>query len=654
VNGWTGRSSVLRELDELVAREKAKHPAGIAVITGMAGVGKTTVAVHWAHSALGAFPDGQLYLNLRGFDPLLPPLTPNEAVHGLLQGLGVAAEPSAELDAQSARYRSEMSQRRMLVILDNVADAEQVRPLLPGNADCLLVVTSRNELPGLVALGARPIRLGPLTASEAEELLAERCGSARSADEAAAIKELAALCSGLPLALSVVGARAALRPEFGLDVLGAELRDSGSRLDGLSGPDARTDVRAVLSWSYRALTPEAARVLRLLGVHPGPDVGVAAVASIAGVSPRVQLEELRRAHLIEERSPGRFVLHDLLRVYAEEQVAPEERVSVVRRIVDHYLHSALAGALKLNPSRELPHVGPATAGVVPEVVADRGQAIEWFDQEHDTLVAVVQLAEVHGLDTDTVNLAEALRYHLNRSGHWQHWHDWTTVQQSAIRSARRLGDQAAEANALLVLARAFGRLGQYEDVFAPCEASLALYRGLGDQRGEAQCHQTLSTVTDFLQQYERSLEHARDALAFAQTLGDKLGELTATHHIGVTYTHLGQYELALSHCLQALNWLEANADDDMTELAGVYDSLGLIHLRMGDSHQAADYYRRSVDIYEAEGERYFHATALARVGDALEAAGDTAGARAQRLSALAILDELLHPEADNLRALVME
>lgn len=227
VNGWTGRSSVLRELDELVARDKAKHPAGIAVITGMAGVGKTTVAVHWAHQALSKFPDGQLYLNLRGFDPLLPPLTPNEAVHGLLQALGVAAEPSAELDAQSARYRSEMSQRQMLVILDNVADAEQVRPLLPGTADCLLVVTSRNELPGLVALGARPIRLGPLTAAESELLLAERCGSARSADEAAAIKELAALCSGLPLALSVVGARAALRPEFGLDVLGAELRDSG-------------------------------------------------------------------------------------------------------------------------------------------------------------------------------------------------------------------------------------------------------------------------------------------------------------------------------------------------------------------------------------------------------------------------------------------
>jgi tetratricopeptide (TPR) repeat protein len=380
---------------------------------------------------------------------------------------------------------------------------------------------------------------------------------------------------------------------------------------------------------------------------------VAAVASIAGVSPRAQLEELRRAHLIEERSPGRYLLHDLLRVYAEEQVAAEERPAAVRRIVDHYLHSAMAGSLKLNPSRELPQVEPAAAGVVPELVADRRQAMEWFDQEHDTLVAVVQLAEVNGLDLDTVNLAEVLRSHLNRSGHWQHWHDWTTVQQSAIRSARRLGDRAAEANALLVLARAFGRLGQYEDVFAPCEASLALYRALGDQGGEAQCHQTLSTVTDFVQQYERSLEHARDALALAQALGDKLGELTATHHIGVTYTNLGQYELALSHCLQALNWHEANPNDDVTELAGVYDSLGLIHLRMGDPHQAADCYRRSVDIYAAQGERYFHATALARVGDALEEAGDTAAARDHRLAALTILDDLQHPESDNLRAKLM-
>lgn len=423
-----------------------------------------------------------------------------------------------------------------------------------------------------------------------------------------------------------------------------------SRLDGLSGPDARTDVRAVLSWSYRALPPEAARVLRLLGVHPGPEVGVAAVASIAEMPPREQLEELRRAHLIEERAPGRYVLHDLLRAYAEEQVTPEERQAAVRRILDHYLHSALAASLKLNPARELPQVEPAVEGVVPELVADRGAAHDWYDKEHATLVAVVQLAEAQGFDRDTVNLAEALRSHLNRSGHWQHWHDWTTVQQSAIRSARRAGDEAAEANALLVLARAYGRVGQYEDVFAPCEASLAVYRRLGDQHGEAQCHQTLSTVTDFLQQYERSLEHARDSLALAQALGDKLSELTATHHIGVTYTHLGRYELALSYCLQALNWHEANMDEDVTELVGVWDSLGLIHLRMGDPHQAADCYRRSVEIYESEGERYFHATALDRVGDALEEAGDTAAAREHRLAALTILDDLQHPEADNVRA----
>jgi tetratricopeptide (TPR) repeat protein len=647
VNGWTGRESVLRELDELLTRDKAKHPAGIAVITGMAGVGKTTAAVHWAHRTLSRFPDGQLYLNLRGFDPLLPPLTPNEAVHALLRGLGSTADSSAELEAQAAQYRSELSQRQMLVLLDNVADAEQVRPLLPGNPDCFLVVTSRHELPGLIALGARPIRLGPLPAAEAELLLAERFGINRESGA----KELAALCAGLPLALTVVGARVALRPGFGLDGLHSE-----SRLDVLSGPDARADVRAVLSWSYRALSAEAARVLRLLGVHPGPDVGAAAVASMAGVSvqqARLQLEELRRAHLVEERAPGRFGLHDLLREYAAELASEhdsaEERQLVVRRILDHYRHSATAAARKLNPSRQLPKPGPAAAGVVPETVADRNEAIDWYDREHATLVAVVQLAEVHRHDSDAVDLAEVLRSHLNRSGHWQHWHDWTTVQQVAIRCARRAGDPAAEANALLVLARAFGRLGRYEDVFAPCEQSLDLYRRLGDQRGEAAVHQTLGTVTEFLQQYAQSLVHGQRSIELCRALGNEVGELTATHHLGVTYTKLGEYELALQYCLRALEWFK-DKPEERVELAGIWDSLGLIHLQMGDAQQAADCYRRSVELYEAEGERYFHATALARVGDALEAAGDPAGAREHRLGGLAILDDLQHPEADAVRA----
>jgi tetratricopeptide (TPR) repeat protein len=295
---------------------------------------------------------------------------------------------------------------------------------------------------------------------------------------------------------------------------------------------------------------------------------------------------------------------------------------------------------------------PAVAGIVPEVVADRVEAIDWYDVEHATLMAVIQLAEAHELDRSVVDLAEILRTHLNRSGRWQHWHDWITVQESAIRSARRSGDQPGEANALLVLGRAYGRLGRYEEVVAPCEASREICRRLDDLYGQAQAEQTLSMVADFLLRHDLSLDHARRALDLYHVIGYGVGELTMTHHIGVTYTHLGQYELALSYCLQALSWLQDAPEADYTELGGIWDSLGLIHLRMGDPHQAADYYGRSVGIYEEAGERYFHANALARVGEALAAAGDPVGAHEHRVSALAILDDLQHPDADTVRELL--
>ena len=294
----------------------------IVAIDGMAGVGKTALAVHWAHRVAALFPGGQLYVNLRGFDPNRSPVTPDEAVRGFLDALDVPPERvPATLEAQVGLYRSLLAGRRVLVLLDNASDAGQVRPLLPGAPGCVAVVTSRDQLAGLVTTaGAHPMTLDLPSADEARELLERRLGAARVAAESAAADEIIALCARLPLALAIVATRAATQPGLPLATLAAELRAAAGGLAEFTDPDLASDVRAVFSWSYRQLSPAAARLFRLLGMHPGPDIGLPAAASLAGqpaAEVRPLLTELARAHLIE-RAAGRYAFHDLLRAYAAE------------------------------------------------------------------------------------------------------------------------------------------------------------------------------------------------------------------------------------------------------------------------------------------------------------------------------------------------
>ena len=298
----------------------------ISAIDGTAGIGKTAVALHWAHRVADRFPDGQLYVNLRGFDPAGSPMAPAEAVRGFLDAFEVPAERiPINLEAQAALYRSLVSGRRILVVLDNARDVGQVRPLLPGSPGCVVVVTSRNHLTSLITVeGARPLTLDLLPVEEAAELLARRLGSGRLAAEQQAVEEIIALCAQLPLALSIVAARAAAHPGFPLAALAAELRDARGGLDGFTSGDLTTDLRAVFSWSYQRLGTPAARLFRLLALHPGPDIAIPAAASLAALPAhevRNLLAELSRSHLLEEHIPGRFAFHDLLRAYATELVA---------------------------------------------------------------------------------------------------------------------------------------------------------------------------------------------------------------------------------------------------------------------------------------------------------------------------------------------
>ena len=387
---FAGRAREQRMLSDLLDQTAGQAPGTVVIsaIGGTAGVGKTALAVHWAHRVADRFPDGQLYVNLRGFDPSGTPVAPADATRRFLDALQVPANqiPSSA-EAQQSLYRSLLAGRRMLIVLDNARDVGQVRPLLPGGPRCLVLVTSRNQLTGLVAAeGAHPVTLDLLSPADARELLARRIGPERIAAELDVATELTGLCARLPLAVSIAAARVAMHPHLPLATLVSELRDATGRLDVLDAGEAASSVRAVFSWSYQNLSQPAARMFRLLGVHPGPDITVAAAASLAGVSPgqaRQGLSQLIRASLIAEHLPGRFAFHDLLRAYAAERAGAEDgeaqRRAAARRMLDHYLHTAYAAALVLNPDLDQITVAPPEPTRRPEPMMGYERALAWFE-----------------------------------------------------------------------------------------------------------------------------------------------------------------------------------------------------------------------------------------------------------------------------------
>ncbi|WP_406118202.1 NB-ARC domain-containing protein [Streptomyces sp. NBC_00989] len=389
----------------------------IAVISGMGGIGKTTLAVHWAPRIAHPFPDGQLYVNLRGFDPGGTTKDPGEALRGFLEALGVPAQriPVGEA-AQTGLYRSLLAGRRALILLDNARDADQVRPLLPGSAGCLVVVTSRNHLFGLVTVeAARPLVLAQLKVPEARESLARRLGAGRVSAEPRAVDEIVARCAGLPLALAVVATRAAAHPGFPLAAIAAELREAHGSLDAFTDPDPAGDVRAVFSWSYHTLSPGAARLLRLLSLHPGPDVALPGAAASAGVAPadvRPLLAELTRAHLLSEHTPGRYSCHDLLRTYAMERSEAEDaaadRDAAVHRLLDHYLHTAHAAGRRFSPAWTTSPLTEAQPGAGAVEFADDGAALSWYTAERRVLGDVVAVADRLGFDSHVWRFAWTL------------------------------------------------------------------------------------------------------------------------------------------------------------------------------------------------------------------------------------------------------
>jgi len=662
VAAFTGRKAHLDSLTAVLDRDDAlddaKRPAAVVIsaIAGTAGIGKTALAVHWAHRVRHRFPDGQLYVNLRGFHPSGSVTHPAQAMRGLLEALDVPRQRiPGDLDAQAALYRSELADRRMLIVIDNARDAEQVRPLLPGTPGCFVLVTSRSQLTSLVAVeGAHPLTLDLLTQDEAWQLLARRLGRDRLTAEPEATEELITRCARLPLALAIVAARAATNPDFPLHVIATELRDSDNRLDALSDEDPSGDLRAVFSWSVATLGPASARMFRLLGLHPGPEVSVPAAASLAGepVSEvRPMLAELTRAHLIVAASPGRYTLHDLLRVYAgelaESTEPDDERRAAQHRMLDHYLHTAHAADRLVDPHRDTFALSEPLAGVTPEPLANYQQAMAWLTTEHPVLTAAVGYAASHGFDVHAWQLARAIAESLDRRGHWR---DWIDTQYTALAAARRLGDPSMQADAHRTLARAATRLGHYDDAHTHYQHALNIYVEADDAAGRAHTHNSIAEVWERQGRYQDALDHAQLALDLHSGAGHLRGKAAALNAVGWYHAQLGSYHAALAACEQALRLLEELGD--RYGVAATSDSLGYAHHRLGDYNRALACYGYSLDLFRDLGDRYWEATLLTRIGETRWARGEAGGARDDWQQALTILDELAHPDADQVRRLL--
>jgi DNA-binding SARP family transcriptional activator len=570
---FTGRRGELAVLSTLVERD-LKETSGvvIAALTGMAGIGKTALAVHWAHQVARQFPDGQLFVNLRGSGPAGMPVTPTDAVRGFLTALGVlSARIPPDTDGQAALYRSLLAGRRMLIVLDNALDAEQVRPLLPGSPGCLVLVTSRNRLTGLAAAeGAQLITPDVLAEAESRELLAMNLGADRVTAEHAAVSELIGLCGGLPLALCDVAARAVARPGLPLAPLAAEMQDDRRRLDVLETGESATSARMVFSWSRAKLGRSASRMFRLLGICPGPDITVPAVASLVGL-PRgcayLALAELCDEHLLTEYVPGRYVCHDLLRSYAMEEAITREseadRRAALHRVLDHYLHAASVASGFLYPYQTKVGRNWTQPGVLLEEIGGPAQAAEWFENERHVLIAMIGQAAESGCAPHAWELPWVAGWYFQDKECWQRL---AAAQESAMAVAAKLDDLEGLATTNQHLGWLKFLLGDALGAGHYLDEAINLARQLGDRRLRALAGLRRAYVLQAQDRIPEAMIQARQALQLYHTVGDQQGEARALFAIGWHLLQLGDHQQAIDFSSRAVNVRHESSRLPITEL----------------------------------------------------------------------------------------
>ena len=645
--GFAGRELELRALDDLADTWGDDHGrTTVAVVDGAGGMGKTALARHWAHLAADRFPDGQLYVNLRGFGPG-EPVEPTRAAGTLLSTFGAADEQiPAGVEERTALLRTALSGKRALVVLDNARDVEQVRPLLPGS-DAFVVVTSRNQLRGLVSRdGARRITLAPLSSAESQAMVEGIAGGAT----AEVTRELAELCGRVPLALAVAAEQVARTAEPEPTDLLNDLRDEQGRLDALSsGDDLTTDVRAVLSWSYRAADEEAARLFRLLALAPGPDVSVPAAAALSNLpNGRVRqlLDRLVAMHLVDEKPGRRFEQHDLIRAYAAELAAaddPEEATAALRRVLRWYQATAIAARARLSAHQTMTFDEP-DFHIEPLEFPDRTAAADWFDDERSNLVDAVWVSARIGMDSCAWQLAAALnRYFVNR----RPWDHRIPVFELGLASARRAGSQYGEAVLLACLGDIHHFRQEYDDSVAFSQQALEIYTKLGDDRGQVGMLTNIGTSLAEAGQLDSALENHRRAADACRALDDPRAQSLVLGNLAAAYIFAERYADAAEVALDAV--AEARSVGDALTEADALDELGQARSCLGAHAEAIGHFQAALETYRAI-EHPFEAPTLHHLARAHLAAGHPGRARETWRRALARATELGDPLAAEVRA----
>jgi tetratricopeptide (TPR) repeat protein/DNA-binding XRE family transcriptional regulator len=679
VSHFAGRAVELEALTDMLGEPSGAGTVVISALVGTAGVGKSALAVRWAHQAAERFPDGQLYVNLRGYDPR-EPVAAADALAGLLRALGVPGEQIPdETDERARLYRSMLAGRRMLVLLDNAADSEQIRALLPGDPGCVAVVTSRDSLAGLVATdGARRLDLDVLPPADAVGLLRSLIGD-RVDDDPGAAAELAGLCARLPLALRIAAESAAARPQAALRDLVAEL--AAVSLDGLDAGEQRASVRAAFSWSIRQLPGDAAGAFALLGLHPGVDLDVYAAAALTGstiVQAHRMLGRLLRASLLQAAGPDRFGMHDLLRAYAREQAAARDADGQCRealtRLFDYYLAAAVAAMDIVYPAEAYLRSRVIRAATDVQKLQGEAEARAWLDAERANLAAIVVHCASQGWPEHTAGLAATLfRYLMTGS----HIHEAQAIYGHALHAARLAGDVAAEAEALNGLGSISFMKGRSREAADNYQAALERYAERNDRQGQARALHNLGITKYQLHDHQSAADYHRRAMSAFEDVGDSLGWARALVDLAEVEAELGSYDEAAEHLPSALQvfrkaeHLLGEADalskigilslrrSQLPEAAASFEqalatyrilghtvgvagelcNLGEVGVRQGEYQQAIGNLRQALTLFRQVGYQHGEILVLQNLADALDGAGQRGAADAELETALRLAAE---------------
>ncbi|MER7672873.1 tetratricopeptide repeat protein [Kitasatospora sp. NPDC096128] len=631
VRGFVNRTVEQEAMDRLL--EEHPSSAQVLVLTGTAGVGKTSLALHWAHAVRERFPDGQLYANLRGYDPQEPVASP-QVLERFLRALDVpAAAIPTDPEALASTYRSLVAGRRMLVVLDNASSAAQVRPLLPGVPGCLVVVTSRHRLSGLgVREGARHLTLEVLAEHDAVELLSAVTADYRVGDDPDELAQLARLCARLPLALRIAAERAAGRPRMLLNDLIQDLRDESSLWDALSSEDEEESeaVRSVFAWSYRALPADAARLFRLLGLHPTGEFSVAAAAALAASGARQAsrlLDGLVASHMIEQTARDRYRFHDLLRAYAVDQVRreqePEESERAIRRVLAWYLHTADAAQARIAPHEPRVALAALDPEVKPGVFGDAAAAWGWFDVERENLAAAMRTVAALGLDEYVWQLAIVLRaFYMSRNT----FQDWFATSHLGLEAAQRGNDRHAQAELHESLGMAYTQSSRLDQAAEQYVAAFGIRCELDDRAGEALTLNGLGLLRLRRHQISDAQEAFERARALFQSLDDTYWEPR-------TAVNLAEAQVALGRLADAERLVRAGLESfrevaDRRAEGNALRILSRIQLEGGRTDEALESAQRAVDLAMDLNSPVVEAYWLTQLGHAQRTAGRYADALA--------------------------